>query len=105
VELFFVALGGAVIGLAARYSLPRRTTQGWALVPALGTAVASAVWVALTWLGLQWDGGWIWWISLGLAAVASVAAHIMLSNRRMRSDQVMMMSLMKTGAPKRTKSA
>ncbi len=101
-ELFFVALGGAVIGLAVRYLMPRRSTQGWALIPALGMAIAAAVWVLLTWLGLKWDGGWIWWITLGLTAIATVAANLIVGQRRMRSDQIMMMSLMKTGAPKRT---
>jgi phosphotransferase system glucose/maltose/N-acetylglucosamine-specific IIC component len=100
-ELFFVALGGAVLGLAARYLLPRRTTQGWVLVPAIGTAVASVVWVALTWLGWKWDGGWIWWVALGLAAVAAFTTDIVLSRRRSRSDQRMLHSLMKTGTPHR----
>lgn len=99
-ELFFVALGGAILGLAARYSLPHRTTQGWALLPAAGTAVASVLWVVLTWVGLKWDEGWIWWISLGLTAVAVVVLDIVLSRRRLRADQLMLLSRMKTGAPR-----
>lgn len=99
-ELLFVALGGAVLGIAARYVLPRRLTQGWLLVPAVGAAVASVVWVALTWLGLAWDGGWIWLVSLGLAAIAAFATDIVLSRRRTRSDQIMLFSLMKTGRPR-----
>jgi len=63
-ELLFVVLGGAILGLAARYSLPRRHTYGSALVPAVGAGVAAVVWVALTWLGWAWDGGWIWVVSL-----------------------------------------
>ena len=77
-ELLFVVLGGAILGLAARYSLPRRHTYGSALVPAIGTAVAAVVWVALTWLGWAWDGGWIWVVSFvaaGLASVASAVVH------------------------------
>ena len=41
-ELLFVVLGGAILGLAARYSLPRRHTYGSALVPAIGAGVAAA---------------------------------------------------------------
>jgi hypothetical protein len=100
VELLFVALGGAVLGLAARYILPRRTTQGWALVPAIGTAVASVVWVALTWLGWKWDAGWIWWVSLGLAAVAAFASDIVIAQRRYQRDQRLLHTLMK-GSPRR----
>jgi ABC-type branched-subunit amino acid transport system permease subunit len=101
VELLFVALGGAIVGLAARYVLPGRSTQGSALVPAIGTAVASVVWVALTWLGWKWDGGWIWWVSLGAATVVSFAADLLLSRRRTHSDQRMLHTLTKTGAPRR----
>jgi uncharacterized membrane protein YeaQ/YmgE (transglycosylase-associated protein family) len=100
VELLFVALGGAIVGLAARFLLPGRSTQGFVLVPAIGTAVASVVWVALTWLGWKWDGGWIWWVSLILATVASFAADLVLSRRRAHSDQRMLHSLTKTGTPK-----
>ncbi|MGO4692187.1 hypothetical protein [Glaciibacter sp. 2TAF33] len=99
-ELLFVALGGAIVGLAARYVLPGRSTQGFALVPAIGIAVASVVWVALTWLGWKWDGGWIWWVSLILAGVASLSADLVLSRRRTHSDQRMLHALTKSGAPK-----
>ncbi|MDJ0348983.1 hypothetical protein [Cryobacterium sp. PH29-G1] len=98
-ELLFVALFGAVIGLAARYFLPGRSTQGSVLVPAIGTAAASLVWVALTWLGWNWAGGWIWWLSLGTSAVASVVLNLVISRRRIHADQRMLQRLAKTGAP------
>jgi hypothetical protein len=101
VELLFVALGGAVLGLAARYSLPGRHTHGSVLVPAIGTAVASIVWVALTALGWKWDGGWIWWVTLGVAALASVAADIGLARSRSLGDERMLHTLMKNGHPSR----
>lgn len=73
-ELLFVALAGALLGLGARYLLPHRHTHGAVLIPALGVIAASVLWVALTWAGLKWDGGWIWWITLvGTAAIVSVA--------------------------------
>ncbi len=94
-ELLFVALGGAILGLAVRYLLPgrTRTTQGVVLVPAVGTAVAAVAWVALTWLGWKWDGGWIWWVSLILAGVAAFATDLVLSRRRIRADQLMLHTL------------
>ncbi|TFD68858.1 hypothetical protein [Cryobacterium ruanii] len=98
-ELLFVALFGAIIGLGARYFLPGRSTQGSVLVPAIATVTASAVWVALTWLGWNWAGGWIWWVSLGTAAAASVVLNITISRRRIHADQRMLQRLAKTGSP------
>ncbi|TFD42645.1 hypothetical protein E3T54_04285 [Cryobacterium sp. Sr8] len=92
-ELLFVALGGAILGLAARYLLPGRDFHGAVLVPAVGTIVASVVWVALTWLGWNWDGGWIWWVTLGLSATASVAVDIVLHRRREHADREMQQRL------------
>ncbi len=72
-ELLFVTLAGAVIGLAARYLLPNRHTHGAALMPAIGVIVSAVLWVGLTWAGLAWNGGWIWVITLlGTAAIVVV---------------------------------
>jgi hypothetical protein len=96
-ELLFVALGGALLGLAARYGLPRRHTHGSVLVPAVGTGVAALVWVALTWFGWAWDGGWIWWVSLVVAAVASVVVDVLVGKRRETADLAMLHRITKTG--------
>jgi hypothetical protein len=96
-ELMFVALGGAILGLAARYALPRRLTHGSVLVPAVGTGVAAVVWVVLTWLGWAWDGGWIWWVSLILAGLAAVVVDLRLGKRREAADLAMLHTLTKTG--------
>ena len=96
-ELLFVALFGALIGLGARYFLPGRSTQGSVLVPAIGTVGASFVWVLLTWFGWNWAGGWIWWVSLAAAAAASVVLNLMISRRRIHADQRMLHALAKTG--------
>ncbi|GAB3126541.1 hypothetical protein [Glaciibacter psychrotolerans] len=98
-ELLFVALGGALIGLVARYALPNRGTQGAVLVPAIGTGVAALIWVALTWLGMKWDGGWIWWITFALTAVIAVAANIVVARRRAHSDNQRLHSLLRSAAP------
>jgi hypothetical protein len=97
VELLFVALGGAILGLAARYALPRRLTHGSVLVPAVGTGVAALVWVALTWLGWAWDEGWIWWVSLIVAGVAAVVVDVLLGRRRETADLQMLHTITKTG--------
>jgi hypothetical protein len=100
-ELLFVVLGGAILGLAARYSLPRRHTYGSALVPAIGAAVAAVVWVALTWLGWPWDGTWIWVASLVLAGVVSAASPLLIGPRRERADATLFERLARPGASAR----
>jgi len=86
VELLFVALVGAVLGLVARYALPHRATHGVLLVPAIGTASAMAAWVALTWAGLPWDQGVIWIATLVVAAVVAAGADLLIGRRRTAAD-------------------
>jgi len=86
VELLFVALFGALIGLVARYALPHRGTHGVLLVPAVGTVAAMAAWVALTWAGLRWDQGVIWIATLGLSALAAAGVDLVLGRRRSAAD-------------------
>ncbi len=97
-ELLFVVLGGAILGLVARYSLPRRHTYGSALVPAIGAGVAAVVWVALTWLGWPWDGGWIWVVSLVAAGLAAAASAWLIGPRRERADAALFERLARPGA-------
>ena len=85
-ELLFVALFGALIGLVARYALPHRGTHGVLLVPAVGTVAAMAAWVALTWAGLRWDQGVIWIATLGLSALAAAGIDLVLGRRRSAAD-------------------
>ena len=90
-ELLFVTLGGAILGLAAHFALPRREFRGVVLVPAVGAGVAAVVWVALTWLGMPWDGGWIWVISLvASAAAAAGAVHVFQARLRRQEGAVEM---------------
>lgn len=93
-ELLFVAVGGALLGLAARYVVPgARDTYGVLLTPAIGTAVTVAVWVALLWAGLTFDGGWIWLVSLLAGAAASLAVPFVLPARRQAADAKLLAEL------------
>lgn len=85
-ELLFVVLGAALIGLGLRYLFPGRETYGSAVLPAVSASVAAAVWAGLTWLGWTFDGGWIWWASLIAGGVLAIATALVLSPRRKRSD-------------------
>ncbi|MFZ4894130.1 hypothetical protein ACL9RL_06740 [Plantibacter sp. Mn2098] len=95
-ELLFVALGAAIVGLAVRYLLPHRDQHGAALVPAIATVVSAVVWVVLTWAGLAWDGGWIWAITFIVTAVAAVAADLVLGRVRTTKDEELFERLQRT---------
>ena len=97
----FVVLGGAILGIAARYSVPKRHTHGVTLVPAIGAGVAAVVWVALTWLGWPWDGVWIWVVSFVAAGLVSVASAMFIGPRRERSDAKLFERLARPGASPR----
>lgn len=96
-ELLFITLGGALLGIAARYLVPRRSMHGVALVPAVGAGAAAVAWVALTWLGLAWDGGWIWVISLVVSGLAAAAVAMAIGPRRERADAEAFTRLAKVG--------
>lgn len=92
-ELLFVALGGAILGLAAHYAFPGRGERGVLLAPAVGVATASLVWLALTVLGWAWDGGWIWAVTLVVAGLAASAASVLVGRVRVTADERMLVRL------------
>ncbi|MET4157670.1 hypothetical protein [Agromyces sp. PvR057] len=96
-ELLFVVLGGAILGLGARYLLPLRHTHGVLLIPAIGAGAAAIVWVALTWLGWAWDGGWIWVVSLVVAGLAAAASAYLIGPKRERADAELFERLSRPG--------
>ena len=93
-ELLFVTVIGAGIGLLVRYTISGREHHGALLLPAIAAATTAAVWVILLWAGLTFDGGWIWVISLAAAAIVSVALAILLPRRRVEHDDRMLHRLL-----------
>lgn len=94
-ELLFVVIGAAGLGAIPRYLLPHRDTYGSALLPSVSAAVASVVWVGLTWLGWPYDGGWIWWVSLGAGALAALFLPMLISSPRLRHDDELFKRLLR----------
>ena len=78
-ELIYVTAIGIALAVIVRYLVPGRQTHGILLIPAIGGAGTAVVWVALVWLGLTFDGGWIW--------VASIVAAAILPRRRKLADE------------------
>ncbi len=79
-------LFGAVIGIALHYALPGRDTRGPALAPVLAAFVGGAVWLVLTWLGLE-DSGWIWLASLAAPIVVTWPVVAVLTGTRRAHDR------------------
>lgn len=96
-ELLFVALGGAIIGLIAHYSLPGTVRRGVIVLPALATAVISVLWEGLTWLGLPAGEFLIWGISFAVAAIIAFGVGVILGHRRTASDDAFFSTFSKTG--------
>lgn len=96
-ELLFVAVGGAIFGAFARYLLPGRETSGALLLPAVGVVAACLTWVALTWAGLSFDGGWIWAWTIVVSVLAPVAVAVLIPRRRRQADDLLLAQL--TGSP------
>ncbi|GAA4158330.1 hypothetical protein GCM10022286_11030 [Gryllotalpicola daejeonensis] len=98
-ELMFIALAGLIIGAVGRYALPWRRTHGAALMPVVGGVAAMVLWVALTWAGLKWDGGVIWWIALIGTGVVVAVVDLLVGRLRTRSDAALLDSVTRHGLP------
>ena len=85
-ELLFVALGGAIIGLIAHFTLPGTVRRGVVVLPAVATALICVLWEGLTWLGLAYGDFLIWGISFGVTAIVAFGLGIVLSRRRQNAD-------------------
>jgi len=85
-ELLFVTIIGAGIGITLRYLIPGRDAYGIALMPAVGGAATALIWEGLTWLGWKYDGGWIWVVSLVGGALVSIATIILTVRLRRVGD-------------------
>ena len=94
-ELLFVVLGGALLGFVAHFALPAADTRGVLLAPASAAVVAAVVWEVLLLAGLRPDGGWIWVVSLVLAAVVAAVACRVAATTRRRRDREQLARLMK----------
>ena len=85
-ELLFAVLGGLLVGAVAHVVVPRRSTRGALLGPAVGGIVAAVLWEALTWAGWKYDGTWIWVVALAGAGIVTVVLEWVLGRRRTTAD-------------------
>jgi hypothetical protein len=92
-ELLFVVLIAATIGLAVRALVRGNETFGMALLPAVSTVAASIVWVALLWLGWTFDGTWIWVASLVVGGLSALVLGLRIPSARRKADSDLYASL------------
>lgn len=85
-EIVFVTVIGAGLGAIVRYLVPGRRSYGMALLPAVGAAATAAIWAILVWVGLAFDAGWIWIISIAGGVLVSVLVAVLLPRVRAAAD-------------------
>lgn len=86
-ELFFLAVIGAVLGTGVRYALPLRQNYGITVTIAAGAAAATLSAALLELAGMRWDHPLIWVIALALAVIVPAAIALTLARRREREYQ------------------
>ncbi|MBK5237765.1 MAG: hypothetical protein JJE28_01490 [Actinomycetales bacterium] len=96
-ELLFVALGGATIGLIAHYALSGQVRRGIIALPAFATALISVLWEGLTWAGLAYGDFLIWGLSFAVTAIVVFGLGVVLGRRRTNADDAFFSHLSKTG--------
>ncbi len=78
---------GAVIGLAAHFSVPHREVRGAVLAPLAGAAAAAVVWTASTWAGLGVDSPLLWLLAVVAPAATTFVLVPTVTRRRLARDQ------------------
>ena len=84
-SLVYVTVVAAGLGFLVRYLLPGRHTYGVVLLPAIGAAVAAAIWVGVQWFGLL-GFPLDWFAALGGALAASLVVAVIVSRARSAAD-------------------
>lgn len=98
-ELVLVVTAAALIGAAVRYLVPGRDRHGLIALPALQVALASVLFVATMWLGLEPQSIWAWLIALVVSTAAHIAVAIWLPGARDRADEQLYNELTDSAAP------
>ena len=94
-ELLFAALGGALIGFIAHFALSGADTRGLVWLAGWSTCAAVVAWEVFTWIGWKSDGGWIWVVSLAVAALTAVAVARVGTLRRREADAELLDGLLR----------
>jgi uncharacterized membrane protein YeaQ/YmgE (transglycosylase-associated protein family) len=81
-EILFILIYGALLGLISPYLLSGRENFGVLLAPALSLVYGFLVWTVLTWFGLSYNDYWIWTITLlGMPVVMILGVRFIRASR------------------------
>jgi uncharacterized membrane protein YjfL (UPF0719 family) len=89
-ELLFAALGGALLGFVAHFALAGADTRGLVWLAGWSTCAAIVTWEVFTWIGWKSDQGWIWALSLVVAALTAAAVARVGTVRRREGDAALL---------------
>lgn len=98
-EIVLVFTLAAIIGAAVRYMVPGRDRHGMIALPALQVGVATLLFVAAMWVGLEPRSVWPWLIALVLSTGAHVWVALWLPGARDRADEELLAQLTDPKAP------
>ncbi|MDQ0613352.1 putative MnhB-related membrane protein [Microbacterium sp. W4I4] len=84
--ILLALIAACALGVALHYLLPRRDLRGVAVVPAITTAAAAAIYTILQWSGVGENVIWLWVASIGGGLLIAVLATLALSALRIRHD-------------------
>jgi hypothetical protein len=92
-ELLFVIVIAAGIGLLVSLVTGGRDTHGITLLPAIDAVVTAVVWEGLLWLGWKFDGTWIWVVSLVTGGLTALVFGLVLPRNRRAADRALLTKL------------
>lgn len=84
--ILLALIAACVLAIGMHFLLPGRELRGVAVVPAIATAAAAAIYTIMQWSGIGQDSVWLWLASIvGSLVIAGVAGYLLTTSRR-RSD-------------------
>jgi hypothetical protein len=92
-ELLFVIVIAAGIGLLVHLITGGRDTHGITLLPGIDAVVTAVVWEGLLWLGWKFDGTWIWVVSLVAGGLTALVFGLVLPRSRRTADRALLTKL------------
>jgi len=86
-EIIFILVYGALLGLMAPYLLSGREHFGVLLAPAIALVYGFVVWTVLTWVGLSYTDYWIWTITMLGMPLVMIFGIRFIRTRRIKAEK------------------
>lgn len=90
-EFLFIVFYAVILGLVAPYVTIKSDKYGILVPPTIALATGAALWIILTWVGMDYTSGWIWSIVMLLMPVAMYfgAKRIELSRTKLDQEKLL----------------